>query len=138
MVDRLLERRLLGVVVEGGSLRVDHQVEPAVGEITADLPQMDLAVVSAAMKQLAFAVSLDHGLVGLAVLDDRGLWVRRINAEADGDGVAVEDLLSIGIYESQFQIEIPFLVELFVEGLGQNERIEVIMTTEEVERELVG
>lgn len=106
-------------------------MQPAIGEVAAHLPQMDLSEVGSTMEEFAFAVSLDHGLVGFAAHDNRGLFVGRVDAEADRNGIAVEDLLAVSIDQVDAQVEVSFFVELLVEGFGQSHRIAIFLAAEE-------
>jgi hypothetical protein len=76
---------------------MNHEVEPAVGEVAADLSYVNLTEVSSTVEELAFTVALNHGLIGLATVDDGRFLVSRVDAQANRNWVAVKDLLAVSI-----------------------------------------
>ena len=76
---------------------MNYQVDPSIGEVATHLSNVNLTEVGSAMEQLTLAVSLDHWLVGLAVLDDSRLLVGRVDAQADRNRIAVQHLFTVSI-----------------------------------------
>ena len=76
---------------------MNYQVDPSIGEVATYLSNVNLTEIGSAMKQFTLAISLDHWLVGLAVVDDSRLLVGRVDAQADRNRIAVQHLFTVSI-----------------------------------------